>query len=85
MIHIIQLWGSASANMIRFIGVVCIFLFVILSLQQELASLGLSVNVQLFISYAIKIKQTECASIINITLASLMTLISSPHACASVY
>jgi hypothetical protein len=60
--------------MIRFIGVVCIFLFVSLFLQQELAFLGLSINVQVFISDAIKIKQTDCVSIINITLASLLTL-----------
>jgi hypothetical protein len=84
MIHI-QLWGSAPENMTRFIGVVCIFLSVSLCLQQELVALGLSVNVQVFISYAIKIKQTACVSIIIITLASLLTLISSPQACASVY
>jgi hypothetical protein len=60
--------------MIRFIGVVCIFLFVSLSLQKELPALGLSINLQVFISYAIKIKQSDCVSIINITMASLLTL-----------
>jgi len=66
----------------RIIGVVGIFLFVILSVQQEVTSLGLSVNVQAFISHAISIKETDCASII--TLANLLTLVSSPHACASI-
>lgn len=84
MIHIIQLWGFDSANMIRIIGVVWIFLFVILSVQQELASLGMSINVQAFISCATWIKPTDCASIIKITLANLLTLVSSPHACASI-
>ena len=61
MIHIIQLWDFDSADMIRIIGVVWIFLFVILSVQQELASLGLSsVNVQAFISCAILIKMADC-------------------------
>jgi len=70
--------------MIRIIGAVCIFLFVILSVQQQVTSLGLSVNVHAFISYAISIKETDCASIIKIILASLLTLVSSPHACASI-
>jgi len=83
-IHIIQLWGFASANMIRIIGAVCIFLFVILSVHQQVTSLGLSVNVHAFISCAISIKETDCASTIKIILASLLTLVSRPHACASV-
>jgi hypothetical protein len=82
MIHIIQLWGFDSANIIRIIGVIWIFMFVIQSGQQEFASLGLSVNVQAFISC--NIDQTDCASIIKNTLANFLTLVSSPHACASV-
>lgn len=68
----------------RIIGVVCIFLFVILSVQQEVTSLGLSANVQAFISYELSIKQTDCASITKIILVNLLTLVSSPHACASI-
>jgi hypothetical protein len=80
--HTIQLWGFASANMIRIIGAVCTFLFVILSVQQQVTSLGLSVNVYAFISYVMSIKESDCASKIKTILASLLTLVSSPHACA---